>query len=215
MQKHTLPTIQGLYVITDPLLCPNEQLLPKVEAAILGGAQVVQYRDKTQGWAQQQKMAQALRHLTLEHDVCFIINDNIALAEAVQADGVHLGKEDGEPAHVRAILGPEKWIGVSCYNSVQRALAMQQAGANYVAFGRFYPSQTKPDAPAADLQTLHDAKRLLSLPKVAIGGITAEKAPALRQAGADCIAVIHSVFQHEHLPDITQACQQLRASFSL
>jgi len=187
-------SIQGLYVITDPHLSPGTQLLTDVEAALKGGAKVVQYRDKVSGDLDKLANAKYLQSLCQQYGATFIINDDIELAKLIGADGVHIGKNDADIICARQALGSDTIIGVSCYNDLSRAKQMAALGANYVAFGRFFPSQTKPNAPAAELATLKQAKSELSIPIVAIGGITPDNAPELLAAGADALAVIHAVF---------------------
>ncbi|MBO1924233.1 thiamine phosphate synthase [Thiomicrorhabdus sp. 6S3-12] len=215
MNTDSKPQIQGLYAITDPALCPNNLLLAKAEAAIEGGARVLQYRDKTQSAEVQIKMANRLATLCRQHNVCFIINDDIQLAKTVQADGVHLGKDDSAIESAREILGPNAIIGISCYNSLQRAQQMQLAGADYVAFGRFFPSKSKPSAPQADLDTLIQARELLTIPIVAIGGIDRHNARQAIRNGADSVAVIQAVFAHGTQTAITEASRQISAQFTL
>lgn len=186
--------IAGLYVITPPSPLTIESLHQSAAAAISGGARVLQYRDKSQdaGWRKQ--VAEGLVALCRAHNVRFIVNDDVALAAAVKADGVHVGQDDAAVAVARAQLGPQAIIGVSCYNSLERAAAAVSAGADYVAFGSVFPSLTKPQAVAAPLSLFAAARAFTDRPLVAIGGITAANAGAVRAAGADAVAVIDSVF---------------------
>lgn len=186
--------LHGLYVITNTVQFTRDALVRAVADAIAGGARIVQYRDKTQDTERRLAEASALRSLTLEYDVLFLINDDINLAEAVAADGVHLGREDVAIEAARTRLGYEAIIGASCYNSFARARDAEQAGADYVAFGSFFSSATKPEAVPAGLELLTRAKQELSVPVCAIGGITKETAPVLINAGADMLAVISAVF---------------------
>ncbi|MFZ2726965.1 MAG: thiamine phosphate synthase [Methylococcaceae bacterium] len=188
---------RGLYAITRTHHEFNNQaqLLSEVSSAIAGGAVVVQYRDKNSNNAPQ--YAQALLGLCHAHNVPLIINDDVALAKTIGADGVHLGKDDGDIERARAVLGKEAIIGVSCYNSVERALTAQAQGATYVAFGRFFPSNSKPLAAPAQLETLIEAKQRLTVPIVAIGGILPSNGLALLNAGADLLAVIGGLFDNE------------------
>lgn len=194
---HKKKSIRGLYAITDPDLIPSKNLISAVTEAILGGAQVIQYRDKSASKTQQHEQAGQLSRLCKRHHVCFIINDDPKLAKAVAADGVHVGKEDGKIADARAILGQQAIIGVSCYNQLANAHKAISQGADYVAFGRFYPSKTKPDAVQADLLLLEQASAQLTVPIVAIGGVTPETAPQLIKCGADAIAVINDLFHNK------------------
>jgi len=199
--------LQGLYVITDPALC-GANIINKVEQAISGGAQIIQYRNKT---ARQQQLdeAKALQSLCQKYHRIFIINDDIALAKAVNADGVHLGQTDEAIHTAREQLGNEKIIGVTCHSDLNAAKEAQSQGADYIAFGRFYPSQTKPSAPPAKIDILHQAQSRLQRPIVAIGGITIENAATLITAGADMLAVIHAVFGQENIKQSAQNLSQL------
>jgi len=190
----TLPT-HGLYAITQPDNKTTDTLLEEVAAAIRGGAVIVQYRDKNPIDAV--ATAAKLLELCRQHTVPLIINDNIELAASIGADGVHLGQTDGNIAQARKQLGQNAIIGVSCYNSLELAITAETEGANYVAFGRFFPSTSKPLAAPAQLQTLHQAKAKLNVPIVAIGGILPESGQSLLKAGADLLAVIGGLFDHE------------------
>ena len=187
-------SLRGLYVLTEPALTPGGALLTAVEAAIRGGARMVQYRDKGMDTVRREQEASALLALCRGHGVPLVINDDVALAAAVGADGVHLGEHDAAPASARISLGPHAIIGMSCYGSLPTAVAAAHAGADYVAFGSFYASGTKPDAVRAPLSLLGEARRQLSIPHCAIGGITPENGAALVAAGADMLAVVRGVF---------------------
>ncbi len=151
---------------------------------------LIQYRDKSTDDQRRRHEAGALRELCVQYGAALIINDDLDLALAVGADGVHLGRDDAEPALARQMLGVQAVIGVSCYASLERAHWAQAQGADYVAFGSFYPSPTKPQAAQATLALLHRARAELRLPLVAIGGIRPAHVPALITAGADLVAVI-------------------------
>lgn len=201
--------LHGLYVITDTALCAG-RLEAMVEQALLGGARVVQYRDKSDDTGRRLAEAKALAELCREHAALLIVNDDIELARASGAQGVHLGREDGALATARTALGPEAVIGLSCYNDFSRAQRAQQDGADYIAFGRFFPSQTKPGAVQADPGLLRRGRLELDRPLVAIGGITPENARSLIAAGAHMLAVIHAVFGAR---DIRAACESFTALF--
>jgi len=186
----------GLYAITDGSLIPAAELVTRVAQAIAGGATVIQYREKQLAAGECQQQAAALVELCNRHGVPLLINDDVELAAAIGAAGIHLGKDDSAVRAARSRLGARAIIGVSCYNSLQRARAAAAAGADYVAFGRFFPSRTKPDAVQAAPALLVQARRQLTLPLVAIGGITLERAPAVYAAGADSIAVVSDVTQN-------------------
>jgi len=194
----------GLYLITDSQSSPQHRL-DQVEQALAAGAGLLQYRDKSADKGQALAHAQALQQRCQYYNVPFLINDDVLLAKQCQADGVHLGQDDTALPAARDYLGPQAIIGISCYNQLDRAQHMQQLGADYVAFGRFYPSQTKPDAPQADLAVLQAAKQQLNCPLVAIGGILPHHVPMLRQAGADWCAVIHGVFGQPNIRAAVQA----------
>ena len=138
-----------------------------------------------------------LRKECSKNKVPLIVNNDLALADFLEADGVHLGKDDPEVKLAREVLGPHSIIGVSCYDSSDRALKAIQEGANYVAFGRMFPSETKPEARACSLEVLGDAARNLDVPVVAIGGITPENVSILLKRGAKLVAVGHSIFGHD------------------
>lgn len=196
--------IKGLYAIT-----PDEpdtlELLRKARLALLGGARVLQYRNKAAAEELHLEQARALRELTHEFSVPLIINDDALLAQQVAADGVHLGGEDGSVAAARAQLGSDKLIGVSCYNRLALAHNAVGQGADYVAFGRFFASAVKPDAVAVTPDLLRQARREIAVPLVAIGGITVQNGTQLLEAGADALAVISALFSVE---DIQGAARQ-------
>lgn len=151
------------------------------------------------------RQAQALSRICREHGVIFLVNDDVGLAKESDAGGVHLGREDMALPEARAQLGSGKLIGVSCYNDLERALMAEKQGADYVAFGSFFPSRTKPQAVRASLELLRKARRQLKLPIVAIGGITPENGAGLVEAGVDMLAVIEGVFGQ---PDIRTAARR-------
>jgi thiamine-phosphate pyrophosphorylase len=160
----------------------------------VGGAQLIQYRNKSANEALRLKQAHSLAALCREFHVPLIVNDHLDLAIEVNADGVHLGSDDTPIADARHKLGARKIIGASCYNGLEQALEAERQGADYVAFGAFFASTTKPHAVAATKELLRKAKDLLRVPVVAIGGITARNAMELIDEGADALAVSHAVF---------------------
>lgn len=198
----------GVYALT-PACADTARLLAMVEAALKGGAAAVQYREKSGDVALRFEQASELLPLCRQYGAPLIINDDLRLADLADADGVHLGREDAGLSEARIILGPKKIVGVSCYQSLELAREAEARGADYVAFGSFYASSTKPQAGRAPLQLLHDAAGM-KLPVVAIGGITAENAPELIAAGADAIAVISALFD---APDIEAAARALNRLF--
>ncbi len=191
---------KGLYAIADSSILSDEEFLEKVEIVLKNGAAILQYRDKSGIF----KYAVEIKKLCNQYNIPLIINDNLQLAKEIDADGVHLGKDDDDLKSAREFLGNEMIIGVSCYNNLNRALEMQNMGTTYIAFGAFFSSNTKPLAIKADLELLKKAKSKLSIPIVCIGGITLENAEQLISNGADYIAVIQGLFKANDLAKTTQ-----------
>ncbi|MEP6485522.1 MAG: thiamine phosphate synthase [Rudaea sp.] len=206
MHRLTRLPLRGVYVITDG---PRADLIGAVEAALRGGAAVIQYRDKTIDDSRRRAEASALLVACRERRAPLIINDDVELAAEIHADGVHLGEEDADIVLARSTLGADAIIGVSCYDSVDRAKSAASAGANYLAFGAFFSSPTKPNARRATTELLI-AARSFHLPLVAIGGITPDNAPPLIAAGANFLAVVSGIFS---APDIELATQQYNSLF--
>jgi thiamine-phosphate pyrophosphorylase len=204
-----MATISGLYALTPDLL-DTDELIARVTAAIAGGAAALQYRNKIASPPLRRAQALALRDLCAARGITFIVNDDVNLAYAVDADGVHLGRDDGPLVRARQRLGSTAIIGASCYDSLERAAAAVAAGADYVAFGSFFPSTIKPDAARVEPSLLTAAKVRWNVAAVAIGGITPATAPALIAAGADALAVITAVFD---APDVTAAAKAFRDAF--
>lgn len=184
----------GLYALTPDGVTDTAALRALVAAALAGGAALVQYRDKQAEQATRHARAEVLLALCRAAGVPLIINDDVRLAATIGADGVHLGRDDPPLADARMVLGADALIGVSCYDSLARARAAAAAGADYVAFGSFFASPSKPAATRCPLTLLDAAQRELALPIVAIGGITPENAADLVHRGADFLAVISAVF---------------------
>ena len=204
---HSRLPSHGLYAITDG---PRTDLFAAVGAVLRGGAAVLQYRDKSHDAARRLIEARRLRELCGAARVTFIVNADADLAHAVGADGVHLGDGDDAIAAARGKLGARAIIGASCYDSIERARQLAAAGADYLAFGAFHPSPTKPLARHAGPALLAQAKPL-GLPLVAIGGITRDNAGALIDAGADFVAVVSGVFASS---DIEAAARDYAGLFS-
>jgi thiamine-phosphate pyrophosphorylase len=189
-----------LYAITDSLLLPDDRLFSSVEAALKGGCRWIQYRDKSQEEAKRLKEATQLLQMCTRYSAALIINDDVLLAKKINAQGVHLGQSDGDVRAARKLLGIDAIIGVTCHNSLNLAQKAIDDGASYIAFGRFFPSNTKPDAQAASLDLLINARKEFPNTKiVAIGGITPENARMILNAGADKIAVCHALFSVEDI----------------
>jgi len=186
--------LRGLYAITPDGL-GEADLMARVEGALKGGTGILQYRDKTSPVSRQADVARKLRALCRTFGALLIINDDVALALSVDADGVHLGSDDGDLAAARRLLGPDKLLGASCYADFDRASTAAAAGADYVAFGAVFASPTKPHAVRADLSLFGRCRRELRLPACAIGGITLDNAAPVVAAGADMLAIISDLFE--------------------
>jgi thiamine-phosphate pyrophosphorylase len=203
--------ISGLYAIT-PDERDTAELSRKVRQALLGGARVVQYRNKSADAALRLEQVLALRALTREFSVPLIVNDDALLARQIDADGVHLGGADGSVAAARGVLGSSKFIGVSCYNRLPLAREAVSQGADYVAFGSFFASAVKPDAVAATPDLLQQARRELAVPLVAIGGISVQNGAQLVSAGAHALAVISALFGAADIRDAAHQFSNLNFS---
>lgn len=203
--------LRGLYAITDATLMADKFELA-IEQSLQGGTRIIQYRDKSEDSKKRLKQARIIRQLCDQYQALFIVNDDIDLAIATNADGVHLGKDDLAMTTARDQLGHNKIIGITCYNQLQNAIDAEQAGADYVAFGAFFSSSIKPNATDAPLSLIRQAKDQLQIPVCCIGGITSNNANSLIDAGADMIAVISDIYASQ---DIKLASQTLSELFSL
>ena len=199
--------LRGLYAITDSQLLADGRLLPFVQAALHGGVRLLQYRDKSGSTTQRLREAQALQELCSRYGAQLIINDDAELAAQIGA-GLHLGQEDGSLAAARALLGRNALIGATCHARMELASQAQAEGASYVAFGRFFASQTKPGDVLATPELLRQARQKLTLPIAAIGGISLDSAAELIGHGADLLAVIHALFA---APDAAEVERRARA----
>jgi thiamine-phosphate pyrophosphorylase len=197
---------KGVYAITDG---PRDDLFAAVEAALAGGARLLQYRDKTTDAERRLQEATELASICARYGVPLIINDDVALAKATGAAGVHVGFQDVSIAEARAALGPDAIIGVSCYGSLERARQMRDEGADYLGFGAMYPSTTKPHAKVTTHDVLTQAAQL-GLPVVAIGGLTPDNTKTVIDAGADYVAVVSAIFA---APDIQAATRRFTDLF--
>lgn len=204
----TRNNLRGVYAVADTEVT-GARLLELAEAALEGGARLVQYRDKTGDGPKRLDEAAGLLEVCRRHDIPLIINDDVELARQTGADGVHLGRNDASPQAAREVLGEGSIIGVSCYNEWPRAEQAQREGADYVAFGSVFPSRTKPGAVHAPLELIGRARASLDLPVCAIGGIDASNAGEAVAAGADMIAVINAVFGVPGVRAATQALARL------
>lgn len=204
------PALRGLYAITDPVLTPPSTLVAQVAAALRGGARIIQLRDKSNDFEQRLQVARRLRDLTRENGAILIINDDVEICAEAEADGVHLGQDDMSLPMARAALGPDFIIGATCHGSLELAQQALEESADYLAFGRFFPSRTKPDAPPAALAEIADFIARCPVPAVAIGGITLNNAAPLLDAGFAMLAVVNDVFGHQ---DIEGQCRQYSQLF--
>lgn len=201
--------VRGLYAIADTAYLPPARLLAAAEAALRGGARVLQYRDKGSDAERRAADAAALGALCRRYGALFIVNDDIDLARRASADGVHIGHDDA-PLDAARVRAERMLLGVSCYNDLDRALAAVARGADYVAFGSFFPSRTKPQAVRAAPSLLRAAKTRLAVPLVAIGGVTPENGASLIEAGADALAVISGLFAED---DVEAAARRYAGLF--
>lgn len=186
--------LKGLYIVT-PDWDDTAKLVEVTEKALKGGAELVQYRHKTASPEQRREQAKALQAVCKRYGKPFIINDFVDLAIELDADGVHVGESDEAVAAVRAKVGPNKIVGASCYGDMNLVRKAHEAGANYIAFGGFYPSRIKKYPVTTELDIVKQMKKEMpGLPSVAIGGITLENAVPLVERGVDMISVISSVY---------------------
>lgn len=209
----SMNNLRGLYAITDSTLLADGRLLPYAEAALRGGARLLQYRDKSDNAATRLREADALRELCERHGATLVINDDAELAARLGV-GLHLGQEDGSLAAARALLGRRTIIGATCHASIELAEQARREGASYVAFGRFFNSSTKPGAPAATLEMLQQARQHIALPIVAIGGVTLDNTPELIACGASLVAVVNALFAADSASEVERRARAFSALFA-
>ena len=193
--------LKGLYAITDEKLITRQGFSEAVELALQGGARIIQYRDKSNNPQKRFQQATILCSLCEQYQAVSIINDDIELAKAVNAHGVHLGKDDASLTKARQTLGDNAIIGISCYNNLPLAINAEKNTADYVAFGAMFSSSTKPEAIKTNIDIISNAKQQLSIPVCAIGGITDKNIQQLIQQGVDMTAVISSLFASNDIKD--------------
>lgn len=186
--------LNGLYVITDENLTPDEMVVSYVEDALKAGVSIVQYRNKTKSDDDVEETCRALQALCAQHNVPFIIDDRPHLATKIGADGIHIGKDDMPLDEARKIF-PKGIIGVSCYGSIRKAKEAQEEGADYVAFGSFYASPTKPHSGIISINVLHKAKKAVDIPICAIGGISQNNIGEIAATHTDMISVVSAAFE--------------------
>ncbi len=188
-----MPSAGGVYAITDCENITADELLSKTESILSVGVALFQYRNKTKDQTKKRTLAVALQSLCKKYKTPFIVNDDLILTKEIAADGIHLGQHDTDIDTARSVLG-DKIIGVSCYNDFNRAVIAEQSGADYIAFGAFFPSSTKPEAVQANIELIIKSKEVFNIPVVAIGGITPENAKQLINAKVDFLAVITGIY---------------------
>ena len=196
---------KGLYAITDCENHTTDHLIRKTKQILQSGAVMLQYRNKYNDLATRELQARELKILCDNYNVPFIINDDIELAIAINADGVHLGKGDRSCDMARVLIGEQMIIGISCYNDLDRAIAAENTGATYIAFGAFFQTNTKKNTVRANPELIQEAKQRLKLPVVAIGGITLENGKLLVDAGADFLAVVSGIYRPDDPSRVTQS----------
>ena len=195
-----------LYAVTDRHWLNGETLYSQVEKTLEGGTTFVQLREKELDEAHFLKEAKEIKELCARYRVPFVINDNVDIALEMDADGVHVGQSDMEADDVRAKLGPDKIIGVSCKN-VEQALLAKKHGADYLGVGAMYPTGTKKDATAVTPEALSAICQAVNIPVVAIGGINKDRLEPLKGTGVDGVAVVSAIFAAE---DIEKATRELK-----
>ena len=203
-----MPKSQGIYVISDCKNRASNDLLETTEEILSAGISLFQFRDKNSKYELKKILAKRLQVLCRKYKTPFIINDDVELAKEISADGVHLGKNNMNINKARNILG-KKIIGVSCYNNLENAICAEKLGANYIAFGSFFNSPTKPDAMKAEIKLLVKSKSKLKIPIVAIGGITPENGGQLVKSKVDFLAVISGIYQSENIRDSINSYKKL------
>ncbi|MEK7302786.1 MAG: thiamine phosphate synthase [Pseudomonadota bacterium] len=202
--------ISGLYAITPDLENTND-LLNKVQQALEGRVQLIQYRNKLANEILRRKQAKLLLQLCREYGIPLIINDHLDLAIEIDADGLHVGQDDISVTKARNQFGQDKIIGASCYNNLNLAVQAEKEGADYVAFGAFFSSLTKPNTISVTMDLVDQAKKKISLPIVAIGGIKLANARTVIQGGCAAVAVCNDLFHTENIKTTATQYSQLFA----
>jgi len=198
--------LQGLYAITDEVLTPDTTVITQVQTALEAGADIVQYRNKSAEDSRIETICRQLQNLCSAHNALFIIDDRPLLAQKIDADGLHIGKNDVSLIEARKIF-TQGLIGVSCYGSIRKAKEAQEEGASYVAFGSFFPSPTKPKSGVISMSILQKAKESLSIPVCAIGGINRNNIHEIASHKPDMISVVNDIFKGDIKRNITRLKQ--------
>lgn len=201
--------LKGLYVITDEHLTPDDQVHSYVQQALKAGANIIQYRNKTKTDDEVEEICRALQAMCTQYNVPFIIDDRPHLATKIHADGIHIGKDDMPIQEARKIF-PKGIIGVSCYGSIRKAKEAQDEGADYVAFGSFFASPTKPHSGIISMNVLHKAKEAIDLPICAIGGIEQSNIAEIAATQTDMISVVSAVFKGDVQENVTNLLKGMK-----
>ena len=201
--------LKGLYVITDENLTPDDMVHSYVEDALKAGASIVQYRNKTKSDDEVEEVCRCLQALCCQYNVPFIIDDRPHLATKIQADGIHIGKDDMPLEEARKIF-PKGIIGVSCYGSIRKAKEAQEEGADYVAFGSFFPSLTKPHSGVISMNVLHKAKEAVDIPICAIGGISQINIGQIAATNTDMISVVSAAFKGDTQQNVSNLIKGMK-----
>ena len=200
--------LQGIYVLSDAHLTPTQTILSQMKRVLESGVSVIQFREKYASDAQIELTCKALQALCTQYNALFIIDDRVELVKKINADGLHVGKEDMDYTKARALLGDDKIIGVSCYGDIQRAQHYEALGADYVAFGSFFPSPTKPNSPVVPLAILQEAKAVLQVPICAIGGINLDNIKELSRSGIAMYSLISAIYKNDTIEENIKALKQ-------
>jgi len=193
--------LKGLYVLTDATLTPTETMLEQVERVLKSGVSVIQYRDKYASEEEAEKQCIRLQALCDYYEAIFIIDDRLDIAHRINADGLHVGEDDVSYEEARALLGTDKIIGVSCYGDIERAKKYANLGADYVAFGSFFPSPTKPLAKVVAPEVLKVAKQQMNVPICAIGGINEENIELISRYDIAMYSLISAVYKDDAIEE--------------
>lgn len=200
--------LKGIYAITDEILTPNTSIVSQVEAALKGGAKVIQLRNKSAQDKDLIETATQLQALCVKYQATFFVNDRVELAQKIGADGVHIGYSDLGVKETRELIGPTVLIGVSCYGDIERAKQAIKDGADYVAFGAFYPSKTKPKAAVVDFNVIAQAKKELGVPVCVIGGINEDNIKEIAAYQPDMFSLVSDIFEAKNIQEKVQKLTQ-------
>jgi len=200
--------LKGIYVLSDAVLSPSKTILSQIERVLKAGVSVIQFREKYASDDEIELTCKQLCDLCKHYNALFIIDDRAHLAKKVDADGLHVGEDDISYEEARIIMGADKIIGISCYGDIKRALKYETLGADYVAFGSFFPSPTKPNSKVVSLDVLHEAKKVLHVPICAIGGINETNIRDVANSGIEMYSVISAVYRDDKIEENIEALRQ-------